>query len=80
MKTINTKRLLQRLKDLNERIARGELDNNTPGCPFCGSSRIMAEGTLARMSMVCQDCLARGPEVASSFGRVAALTAWNHRK
>lgn len=80
MKAINTKRLLRRLKDLNERIARGELDNKTPGCPFCGSVRIMAEGTLNGVAMVCQDCLARGPEVASSFGRVAALTAWNRRK
>jgi hypothetical protein len=55
------------------------LIGSTLPCPWCGSDRIMAEGTLSRMAMVCQTCLARGPEVLVWLGRAAALKAWNKR-
>lgn len=46
-------------------------------CPFCGSEKVMAEGSEKRMAMVCQKCLARGPEVNVSEGRDAAIHEWN---
>lgn len=48
-------------------------------CPWCASDKIAAEGTTERISMVCQKCLARGPEVNAGEGRDAAIKAWNVR-
>lgn len=49
-------------------------------CPWCKSSKIMCEGNESRIAMVCQKCLARGPEVPVSAGRYLALKEWNSRK
>lgn len=46
-------------------------------CPWCGSEKVMAEGTDKRMAMVCQKCLARGPEVNVNEGRDWAIHRWN---
>lgn len=46
-------------------------------CPFCNAEKIMAEGSETRMAMVCQKCLARGPEVNVGEGRDAAIHEWN---
>jgi hypothetical protein len=48
-------------------------------CPWCGSEYIFAEGTVKRMAMVCQKCLARGPEIRVEAGRDAAVREWNGR-
>jgi hypothetical protein len=53
---------------------------NPKKCPWCQSEKIMAEGTDKRIAMVCQKCLARGPEVPVSMGREGALRAWNKHK
>lgn len=49
-------------------------------CPWCHGEKIMAEGSDTRIAMVCQKCLARGPEVPVSEGREGALRAWNKSK
>lgn len=46
-------------------------------CPWCDSEKVMAEGTDKRMAMVCQKCLARGPEVNVTEGRDVAIREWN---
>jgi hypothetical protein len=46
-------------------------------CPFCNAEKVMAEGSEKRMAMVCQKCLARGPEVNVEEGRDAAIHEWN---
>ena len=48
-------------------------------CPFCGSAKIMCEGTAKRMAMVCQKCLSHGPEVSVESGRAAVIREWNSR-
>lgn len=48
-------------------------------CPWCKSFKIMAEGTDRRIAMVCQGCLARGPEIDAALGRDVALREWNER-
>lgn len=49
-------------------------------CPFCRSLKIMAEVHGSRIAMVCQKCLARGPECDYKVGREDALLRWNDRR
>lgn len=46
-------------------------------CPWCDSEKVMAEGTDTRVYLVCQKCLARGPEVTVAEGRDGAIREWN---
>lgn len=48
-------------------------------CPFCGSAKIMAEGSDTRVAMVCQTCLARGPEVPLLQHCNGGREEWNAR-
>lgn len=50
-------------------------------CPWCGSEKVMAEGSANRLAMVCQKCLARGPEFQKTDGEnwAIALKLWNQR-
>lgn len=57
-------------------------------CPWCGSTKIMCEGYLCgdfvvRCAMVCQKCLARGPEISvnnkNRNKKQPALKVWNKR-
>ncbi|MDE2104241.1 MAG: hypothetical protein KGL39_43795 [Patescibacteria group bacterium] len=50
------------------------------GCPWCGSDKIMAEGTGKVIAMVCQKCGAHGPEDRNAGGNPEnARTAWDNR-
>lgn len=65
-----------------QEVAMGKIHVNSDiteplPCPWCGDEKIMAEGTETRMAMVCQKCLARGPEVNVPEGRGAAVLEWN---
>lgn len=49
-------------------------------CPFCGGKKIMAEGKTEIIAMVCQQCLARGPELHSPYLEPKyAIASWNKR-
>lgn len=52
-------------------------------CPFCGSSWVTCEGNAICCWMVCQKCLAAGPEVDTNSSHVpwdVAMKLWNQRK
>jgi len=55
-------------------------------CPFCNSTKIMAEGNAQLVFIVCQKCLAQGPAIflqsiadLSSQPDKEALKLWNTR-
>ena len=51
-------------------------------CPFCGSTKIMCEGSDAMAWMCCQKCLAQGPAVSIHRGintSKSARVRWNER-
>lgn len=52
-------------------------------CPYCGSTKIMAEGQVNWVAMVCQRCQAQGPKQFQNsevFGTIVAGNRWNKRK
>lgn len=52
-------------------------------CPHCGGTKIMVEGQVNWMAMVCQWCHAQGPKVFKTFTGFSAKSAarlWNRRK
>jgi hypothetical protein len=67
------------------RRLRREIKVEPNPCPWCKSVKIMAEVNGNCVVMVCQKCLARGPEihrrpdVSSTVARNIALSAWNDR-
>lgn len=61
----------------NQNAGGGLCCTDLLACPFCNAEKVMAEGSETRMAMVCQKCLARGPEVNVEEGRDAAIQEWN---
>lgn len=57
----------------------------TQPCPFCGATKIMAEGQPNWVCWVCQRCQAQGPKLFITDRPVLhavtkALALWNKRK
>jgi glutaredoxin len=57
---------------------------NKQSCPWCKSEKIMAEIYQGRGFMVCQKCLARGPEInidktkSYKYNYSQIINSWNY--
>ena len=63
---------------LRELIEKGECSKPKP-CPFCGSENLDMLSKWKCRNVVCESCLAQGPE-APRFDNALAVRLWDNRE